>query len=173
MSSIILYSVFIYIWVSLTFWKLSKKWFDYERHPLYMPLFWLRTDWQLVTDQQPLSCNQSPIIQQLVTGTSQQIASLSPYVWLTVADRSPINCWQVEKPIADYSAIIISFQIWALRSQRSPVSCNEIGCKQIVSRSQPMCDWCFMGNFEEIHQHQHHTSHWKSVWQGPECSPVQ
>ena len=23
------------------------------------------------------------------------------------------------------------------------------------------------------HQRQHHTSHWKSVWQGPECSPVQ
>ena len=31
-----------------------------------------------------------------------------------------------------------------------------------------------MGNYEEIkHQCQHHTSHWKSVWQGPECSPVQ
>ena len=31
-----------------------------------------------------------------------------------------------------------------------------------------------MGNYEEIqHQRQHHTSHWKSVWQGPECSPVQ
>ena len=31
-----------------------------------------------------------------------------------------------------------------------------------------------MGNYEEIqYQRQHHTSHWKSVWQGPECSPVQ
>ena len=31
-----------------------------------------------------------------------------------------------------------------------------------------------MGNYEEIqHQCQHHTSRWKSVWQGPECSPVQ
>ena len=31
-----------------------------------------------------------------------------------------------------------------------------------------------MGNYEEIqHQCQHHTSHWKSIWQGPECSPVQ
>ena len=31
-----------------------------------------------------------------------------------------------------------------------------------------------MGNFEELqHQCQHHTSHWKSVWQGPEFSPVQ
>ena len=31
-----------------------------------------------------------------------------------------------------------------------------------------------MSNFEEIqHQRQHHTSHWKSVWQGLECSPVQ
>ena len=31
-----------------------------------------------------------------------------------------------------------------------------------------------MGNYEEIqHQRQHHTSHWKSVWQGPECSHVQ
>ena len=30
-----------------------------------------------------------------------------------------------------------------------------------------------MGNYEEIqHQRQHHTSHWKSVWQGPECSLV-
>ena len=30
------------------------------------------------------------------------------------------------------------------------------------------------GNYEEIqHQCQHHTSHVKSVWQGPECSPVQ
>ena len=31
-----------------------------------------------------------------------------------------------------------------------------------------------MGNYEEIqHQCQHHTSHWKSVWQDPECSSVQ
>ena len=31
-----------------------------------------------------------------------------------------------------------------------------------------------MGNYEEIqHQCQHHTSHSKSVLQGPECSPVQ
>ena len=31
-----------------------------------------------------------------------------------------------------------------------------------------------MGNYEEIqHQCQHPTSHWKSIWQGPECSPVQ
>ena len=32
-----------------------------------------------------------------------------------------------------------------------------------------------MGNFkEEIQdQRQYHTSHWNSVWQGPECSPVQ
>ena len=31
-----------------------------------------------------------------------------------------------------------------------------------------------MGNYEEIqHQCQHHRSHWKSVWQVPECSPVQ
>ena len=31
-----------------------------------------------------------------------------------------------------------------------------------------------MGNYEEIqHQRQHHMSHWKSVWQGPKCSPVQ
>ena len=30
-----------------------------------------------------------------------------------------------------------------------------------------------MGNYVEIqHQHQQHTSHWKSVWQGPGCSPV-
>ena len=34
--------------------------------------------------------------------------------------------------------------------------------------------WSLMGNYEEIqHQCQHHTSHWKSVWQGPECSSVQ
>ena len=45
----------------LTFWKLAKKWFDYERHPFYMHLFWLRIDRQLVTDQSSLSCNQSPI----------------------------------------------------------------------------------------------------------------
>ena len=31
-----------------------------------------------------------------------------------------------------------------------------------------------MDNYKEIqHQCQHHTSHWKSVWQGPGCSPVQ
>ena len=31
-----------------------------------------------------------------------------------------------------------------------------------------------MGNYEEIqHQCQHHTSHWKSIWQGPEGFPVQ
>ena len=30
-----------------------------------------------------------------------------------------------------------------------------------------------MGNYEEIHQRQHHTSYWKSIWQGPGCSPVQ
>ena len=31
-----------------------------------------------------------------------------------------------------------------------------------------------MGNYEEIQHHcQHNTSHWKSVWQGPEYSPVQ
>ena len=31
-----------------------------------------------------------------------------------------------------------------------------------------------MGIYEEIqYQRQHHTSHWKSVWQGPECGPVQ
>ena len=30
------------------------------------------------------------------------------------------------------------------------------------------------GNYEEIqHQCQLHTSHWKSVWHGPKCSPVQ
>ena len=30
-----------------------------------------------------------------------------------------------------------------------------------------------MGNYVEIqHQRQQHTSHWKSVWQGPGCSPV-
>ena len=34
--------------------------------------------------------------------------------------------------------------------------------------------WSLMGNYEEIqHQCQHHTSHWKSVWQGLECIPVQ
>ena len=56
---------------------------------------------QLVTDQSPLSCNQSPIIHRLFADRSQQIASLSPYVRLTVADRSPINRWQVAKPVAD------------------------------------------------------------------------
>ena len=41
------------------------------------------------------------------------------------------------------------------------------GLWQVIARS-------LMGNYEEIeHQRQHHTSHWKSVWQGPECSPVQ
>ena len=85
----------------LTFLKLAKKWFDYERLPFYMLLFWLRIDWQFVTDQSPLSCDQSAIIHRLVAGRSQQIASLSPYVRLTVADRSPINRWQVAKPIAD------------------------------------------------------------------------
>ena len=85
----------------LTFWKLAKKWFDYERHSFYMLLFWLRIDRHLVTDQSPLSCNQSPIIHRLVADRSQQIASLSPYIRLTVADRSPINRWQVTKPIAD------------------------------------------------------------------------
>ena len=30
------------------------------------------------------------------------------------------------------------------------------------------------GNYAKIqHQCKHNTSHWKSVWQGPECSPVQ
>ena len=35
----------------LTFWKLAKKRFDYERRPFYMLLFWLRIDQQLVTDR--------------------------------------------------------------------------------------------------------------------------
>ena len=85
----------------LTFWKLAKKWFDYEWRPFYMLLFWLRIDRQIVTVHSPLSCNQSPIIHRLVADRSQQIATLSPYVRLTVADRSPINRWQVAKPIAD------------------------------------------------------------------------
>ena len=80
-----------------TFWKLAKKWFDYEKRPFYMPLFWLRIDRQFITDQSPLICNQSPIIHRLVSDRSQQIASLSPYVLLTVTDRSPINHWQVAK----------------------------------------------------------------------------
>ena len=85
----------------LTFWKLAKQWFDYERRPFNMLLFWLRIDRQLVTDQSPLSCNQSSIIHRLFADRSQRIASLSPYVQLTVADRSPINRWQVAKAIAD------------------------------------------------------------------------
>ena len=44
----------------LTFWKLAKKWFNYEMRPFYVLLFWLRIDRQLVTDQSALSCNQSP-----------------------------------------------------------------------------------------------------------------
>ena len=44
----------------LTFWKLAKKWFDYERRPFYMLLFWLRIYGQAVTDQSPLNCNQLP-----------------------------------------------------------------------------------------------------------------
>ena len=31
----------------LTFWKLAKKWIDYERRPFHMLLFWLRIDRQL------------------------------------------------------------------------------------------------------------------------------
>ena len=85
----------------LIFGKLATKWSDYERHPFYMLLFWLRIDRQLVTDQSPLSCNQSPIIHRLFADRSQQIASLSPYVRLPVADRSPINRWQVATPVAD------------------------------------------------------------------------
>ena len=85
----------------LTFSKLAKKWFDYERRPFYMLLFLLRIDRQLVTNQSSLSCNQSPIIHQLFADRSQQIASLYPYERLTVADRSSINHWQVAKPIAD------------------------------------------------------------------------
>ena len=45
---------------------------------------------QPVTDHSPIFVDRS-----------QQIASLSPYVWLTVANRSPINRWQVAKPVAD------------------------------------------------------------------------
>ena len=58
----------------LTFWKLAKKWFNYERGPFYVLLFWLGIDRQLV----PLSCNQSPIIHRLVANRSQQMANLLP-----------------------------------------------------------------------------------------------
>ena len=95
----------------LIIWKLAKKWFDYEKRPFYMLLIENLstvshchrpvTTQVIVTNQSPLSCNQTPIIHRLVAYRSQQIASVSPYIRLTVADRSPINRWQVAKPIAD------------------------------------------------------------------------
>ena len=102
----------------LTFWKFAKKWFDYERRPFYLLLFWLRIDGQLVTDQSPFSYNQSPIIHRLVDDRSQQIASISPYVRLTVANWSPINCWQVAIPIGDHKLIPdIGIMVSAIASQ--------------------------------------------------------
>ena len=68
-----------------------------------------------------------------------------------VADRSLINRWQVAKPVADWSAIINSFRIRALRSHRSPVSCNEIDPEQVALRSQPKCDWCLSWWIPTIH----------------------
>ena len=40
-------------------------------------------------------------LQRLVADRSQQNISLSPYLWLTVANRTLINRWQVAKLIAD------------------------------------------------------------------------
>ena len=65
--------------------------------------FVLIENWSTIIShrQSTLSCNQSTIIHRLFAERSQQIASLSPYVRLTIADGTPINRWQVAKAIAD------------------------------------------------------------------------
>ena len=65
----------------LTFWKLAKKWFDYERHPFYMLLFWLRINQQFVFDQSLLSCYQSPVIHRPVSTDRKPIAVRTVNSW--------------------------------------------------------------------------------------------
>ena len=89
----------------LTSYQLAEKQFDSERHIFISMLFLLVIYRQPVTDQSLYSCNQSLNIHWLVTDRSQQTASVSLYLRLTVSDKLQINRWQVAKPIADRTLI--------------------------------------------------------------------
>ena len=110
-------------------WQFVKKWFNSKRYP-FIWMFQPVIDWQLVTDQSRYSCNQSPNSCPLVTDRSQQITSLSLYLRLTVADKLPINHWQVTKPIADWSAIIPLFQIWTWSGYKVSAISNQLQWNQ-------------------------------------------
>ena len=81
----------------LTFWKLAKKWFDYERRPFYMLLFWLRIDWQLVTAQLQPVTDHSPTIRRPISTACKPISVRIVNSCRQVSDQS----LKVAKPIAD------------------------------------------------------------------------
>ena len=88
------------------------------------------------------------------------LSNPNKYFWL-------LNCEdeKIMKSLAN-----CSFEVRQVNLSSSIDSCSmllNINCYILSSH-------LLIGNYEEIqHQCQHHTSHWKSVWQGPECSPVQ
>ena len=78
--------------ILLTSCQLAEKQFYFERHILICML--------------SLSVIYRQRSHLLVTDRSQQIASLSRYLRLTVSDKLPINCWQVAIPITDWSVSV-------------------------------------------------------------------